>query len=274
MIRTSQTGLLGDLADGRLLDASHRGSGVPLGRVQVQPVPFAPAAADHELRDVRLRSGRRCRPRTWRWRSSGAPRRRRGARSPARARGDRTGPSRIATSGPRTPAADGRRRAGREARQPARSWASGAQVRRRAARSRAAAAAGNEPTARGGRAGARARGWTGGRIGPPAGPRTWRRCCAAWAAMVPRQSGLASAASSAVAIGARLRCQRAPLLGERDLRRAAAHGTGPATPGACARSAARCAASVPTSPRVIGPVSAARTPSARALSRVPSMSGP
>ena len=46
------------------------------------------------------------------------------------------------------------------------------------------------------------------------------------------------------------------------------------TPGAWARRVARWASSVPRSPRVIGPVSAARIPSARALPRVCSMSGP
>ena len=85
----------------------------------------------------------------------------------------------IATAGRgRPPRTMGR--AGRGPRQRARSRAKGAGIgaaqdglaRRARRRTRRRAR---------GRAGARAPGSTGARIAPPAGPRTWRRCCAPWA---------------------------------------------------------------------------------------------
>ena len=71
----------------------------------------------------------------------------------------------------------------------------------------------------------------------------------------------------------RLRCQRATGFRQIDLptRRGDVEIEDPGRVGA---SVARWASSVPTSPRVIGPVSAARIPRALALPSVPSMSGP
>ena len=85
-----------------------------------------------------------------------------------------------------------------------------------------------------------------GQIGQPAGPRTWRQCCAPSPAMVAVHSTDASDERSCRAC----RCQRATLLGSLISRSAAARYSGERL--AWASSAARWARSVPSSPRVIG----------------------
>ena len=123
---------------------------------------------------------------------------------------------------------------------------------------------------RGGRAAARGPATTGGRNAPPAAPRTWRRCCAAWAQSYrfrpackrsPRgvraaRSGVSAPRASASAISR-----------SRPRDRAAA------TSGAWARERREVRVERPASPRVNGPVRAARIPRAWALPSVCSTSG-
>ena len=112
-----------------------------------------------------------------------APMRRAGV-GPSRRRPDRA--HCIATERPRATAARsrGRRPAGWRASRLAAGVSGATSGPVQDGRSRAGRAGTSRTAA--GRAGARGRGPTGGRIGPPGGPRTWRRCCAPWAAMVPR----------------------------------------------------------------------------------------
>ena len=172
----------------------------------------------------------------------------------------RTAASASTTTGCSRPPVDGDVRRGRLDRaRVARRWASGvglvAQEHGQARRSRAEGAG----RARG-RAGARGSAPRAGRSAPRGGPRSWRRCCAPSPANgTASVAGIASdvASSRAAASGA----SEPRALGERELALGRARGTGAATSGASARQRRRGgASSVPTSPRVIGPVSAARMP--------------
>ena len=187
-----EPGLLGDLAEGGLL-----------GRLAaLRACPWGGSRSGRRARDddcrrrdgaVRPRGGRRCRRRTWRSRSSGVPRRRGGA-------GTTTGPGargRAQCIGPR--GADGR-------------FGRSAACRPRAAPAgRGGAPAGHDRAAQDGRAGGRtaenapgaprpsrrSRARLEARTnGPPAGPRTWRRCCVPSAAYGTGSVGRARAASS------------------------------------------------------------------------------
>ena len=98
-------------------------------------------------------------------------------------------------------------------------------------------------------------------IAPPVAPRTWRRCCVPWAAMVLGQSCLASAfLSESRMLDGRLRCEHAHARGRDRSRGAPRPHTAAGRPGHGPRARRGGPSSVPTSPRVIGPVSAARMP--------------
>ena len=117
---------------------------------------------------------------------------------------------------------------------------------------------------------ARGRGRTGGRNGPPAGPRTWRRCCAPWAAWYRFRRPLARAACSAAARG--LRCTRLPRASARSTsRRRRRRRYSSSAPGAWRSAAPRGArSSVPDVAAGDRPGQRrARCPSARALPSVP-----
>ena len=143
-----EPGLLGDLAQGRLL-----------GRLAgVRACPWAASRSGRRARAggcrrraraALPRSGRRCRRRTWRSRSSGVPRRRCGARASGRARRART----VAQSHDHARPRSGRSTApstaaGWIARQPARSRVSGRDLGAVAARSRGRRGAWNDPAGR------------------------------------------------------------------------------------------------------------------------------
>ena len=169
------------------------------------------------------------------------------ATAPMRRADDEARP-RIARSGPSaSPPAAAADRCAAPADRPVGSPASRREAGR-AGRRRADGARSIGPGARGtdrpaeDRVGARGPGRTGARIGPPDGPRTWRRCCAPWAAMVPRSVAPCKRARRAVAHDRRrLRCQRATR-SRRARSRAGRRATyRSSTSGACARSAARWA---------------------------------
>ena len=210
----------------------------------------APAHADDERGSVPLGADDDAAGGRGGARSSGAPRRRGGARTARRRRpppGERERRPRPARRRP-----DGPRRG------------DGARVARRCGERRRLVAQEHGQPRRGGLKSRRrreaeaplARLWLDGAgTGPPGAPRTARRCCAPSAAMVPRQGGIASNLAHAI--------RRHPVPASPAPRRARAPAPRPpgraaATAGRRRASASRWRASVPTSPRVIGPVSAAR----------------
>ena len=112
-----------------------------------------------------------------------------------------------------------------------------------------------------GRAGARGRASRDGRIGPPGGPRTWPRCCDPWEAMVPVQAGLARPQRARSRIFADASGASAPRASARSISRRGRGDVQVQRRRGVARAASRGGPrSVPTSPRVIGPVRAARMP--------------
>ena len=257
VIRTSSPVSSRDLAEGRLLGRLAAGRACPWAASRSRRRARA-GGCRRRAGAVRPRTGRRCRRRRWRSRSSGAPRRRGGAGTTARPGAPGAGPVHR-DRGPR-PAARGcdggpaggsraSRRAGARQRADVRAAQHGRRAGRRPERRRPGR----------GRAAARGPGSTGGRIGPPAGPRTWRRCCAPWAAMVPR-SGRPCKCASAARMSARLRCQRATGLGEVDLALAQRASTAAGRRARAARSAARWRRASRRRRGSIGPVSAAADP--------------
>ena len=266
-----EPGLLGDLAQGGLLARLTR-----LGRALRQgpgpAVAFATPAADDEPRS----SGLVADDDAAGGRGGGGPQADHGADAARGRRG--AAPERPERAHCITTRGRGGRRAGRAV-APA-GWsatrrAAGSAARRpgRGARSSGCPAPGtNRPVA--GRVGVRGPGWTDARTWPPDGPRTWRRCCAPWAAMVPVQSRGASARASVSRIASAVSGARsATPLGKLDL----------ATPGGDVQvqdvgrvgpqgrevGAERAQVAAGDRPGQGGPI-----PSARALPRVPSMSGP
>ena len=233
-----EAGLLARPRGGRSPRASRRRSGVPLGSVQVRPSRSRRRLPDDEPGLARLVA-------------NDDPAGGGGGRGPQAGHGADAAPGRRAvpgrpdlahsmvTVGPdagRSPAPS--TTAGWIARQLARSRASGATS---GPRSTVGADAGR--LERPGRAEAEPalprRASTGGRIGPPGGPRTWPRCCDPWEAMVPVQDGLARPSRRPTHLPRRPPVPGRHASSARSISRRAAATYSSSTPGACARSVSR-----------------------------------
>ena len=268
-MRTCQAGLLVDLAEGRLLAASRPALRRPLGQGPGPTVALAPAAADDEPRLARTRGGRRSRRRRWRSRSSAAPRRRRGARAPGDAGAPGPGPLHDDERAGTTARACARTAAGWIARQPARSCVERRDRRavqdgrpRRRGLERAGRTETQPALPDAGRGTDESRRRAGRVLGRDAviHGRLWYRF----------GPGLQGRREHCSASSSRPPVPGAPRDSARSIsRRAAATRRARGPPGRARAGSSRCACSVPTSPRVIGPVSAARIPSARALPERP-----
>ena len=261
-----QTGLLGDLPK-RLHLLCDVASGVPLGERPMLARRARDGGSRRRAMVDRLHGGRRPRRQTWRSKSSAAPRRRGGAGATERPAVPGTGPvmttrGRGRPSSGRAPAAVWMERD--RPRRLASGVMSGSAGPWRAPRSngrhRPRAARGAAPSCEPRRA----------RNGPLAEPRSSRRCCDlsggyGTGSVRPCKGGSLSWAGSG-ASEPRRRPGRFPGPPPRGRAPPRQGRSSPARPGAHR--------GCPTSPRAIGPVRAARTPSARASPRVHSMRSP